>query len=504
MICVPLQPCHHVAEPDMRSQDSHRHHWTLFCFPVFLLIFCACSSGGGEEEKPPAATTGSLAINVAGLPDAIEGAITVTGPDNFRQTLTGSGTLNTLAPGSYTLTAAEVLNGTTTVAPTPASQTILVLAGNAAVATVTYAARSPLALTLQAVATGMTFPVYLTAPAGDSRQFIVERGGRILVMENGVLRAIPFLDIRNLVSTEGEAGLLSMAFHPDYANNGYFFIYYIDLGGSIVIERMRVSLGDRNIADSLSGLPILTIAHPGTQNHYGGLLSFGSDGFLYAGTGDGGGAGDPPGNAQNRASLLGKLLRINVNQASPTQPYLIPGDNPFIGLAGARGEIWAYGLRNPWRYAFYTPTSLLYIADVGQSRREEIDIASVAMGGSNFGWNIMEGSLCLDESSAGCNQSGLSLPVQEYAHGVNEIDGCSVTGGYVYRGSAIPELTGRYLYSDYCGGWLKSFVYRNGAAAENTDWGIPDVGNIVSFGQDGQNELYLLSGAGGVWRIVRK
>jgi glucose/arabinose dehydrogenase len=491
----------------MRSQYSHRHHWTLLCFPVFLFMCCACSSGGGGDEPAPE-TTGTLAVNVTGLADTLEAAITVTGPGDFRRTLTRSAELADLAPGNYTVDAADILSGATAVAPTPQSQSIRVTAGTAAVVTVNYAARGPLALTLQPVATGMTFPVYLTAPSGDSRQFIVERAGRIRVMENGVLRAIAFLDIRNRISTAGEGGLLSMAFHPEYESNGYFFLYYTDLGGNIVIERMRVSLGDRNVADSLSGLPILTIAHPGYSNHYGGLLSFGSDGFLYAGTGDGGGAGDPQGNAQNRASLLGKLLRIDVDQASSSQPYLVPADNPFVGQAGARAEIWAYGLRNPWRYAFDPTASLLYIADVGQSSREEIDIASVARGGGNFGWNIMEGSQCYDDSdddgSSGCDQAGLTLPVLEYANGSGEGEGCSVTGGYVYRGSAIPELTGRYLYSDYCGGWLKSFVYRNGTASENTDWGIPDVGNIVSFGQDGQNELYLLSGAGGVWRIVRK
>ena len=307
-------------------------------------------------------------------------------------------------------------------------------------------------------------------------------------------------DISSLTSTSGERGLLSMAFHPQYASNGYFFLYYTNLAGDIVIERRQVSAGNANVADPLSTLTILTIPHPTFSNHYGGLLSFGPDGYLYAGTGDGGSAGDPSGNAQNTNVLLGKLLRLDVNASTVAQPYAIPPGNPFAGMPGARGEIWAYGLRNPWRYAFDMPAQLLYIADVGQANREEVDVRPVGQAGNNYGWNIMEGAHCYNSSS--CTQAALVLPAIEYGH--DTAGGCSITGGYVYRGTALPELAGHYLYSDYCSGWLKSFSYSNGTASAVTDWGITNVGNILSFGQDAQNELYMLSGTGKVYKVVRK
>jgi glucose/arabinose dehydrogenase len=356
----------------------------------------------------------------------------------------------------------------------------------------------PLSLTLQQVASGLEFPVFLSAPDGDARLFIVERAGRIRIVENGSLLATPFLDIQDRTSTDGERGLLSLAFHPQYETNGFFFIYYTNLDGDITIERLRVAAGNRNAADPASRVVMLAIAHPVFSNHNGGLLSFGPDGFLYAGTGDGGGAGDPSGNAQNTNSLLGKLLRIDINIAAPA--YAIPPDNPFAGQAGRHGEIWAYGLRNPWRYAFDAAASLLYIADVGQVQREEIDIAPAAQGGINYGWNIMEGTQCFN--SASCNQGGLHRPAFEYAHGTNNANGCSITGGYVYRGSAIPALVGQYLFSDYCGGWLKSVRRTDGSVSAPVDWAIPQVGNIASFGQDGHKELYMLSQTGGVYRIV--
>lgn len=352
-----------------------------------------------------------------------------------------------------------------------------------------------LELTLQPLVSGLDFPVFLGAPAGDPRQFIVERAGRILVVENGKLRAAPFLDIRGRTSTEGERGLLSLAFHPQYASNGYFFIYHSDPAGDIVVERLRVAPGDANAADPASSVVLLTIPHPGFTNHYGGLLSFGPDGMLYIGTGDGGGAGDPAGNAQNRNVLLGKLLRIDVDSAAPG--YAIPPDNPFSGQAGRRGEIWAYGLRNPWRYAFDPDDGLLYIADVGQDRNEEIDVAPLGQAGNNYGWNIMEGTQCLN--GAGCDRAGLVAPAYEYTHAGGD---CSITGGYVYRG-AIAQLDGQYLFSDYCGGWLKSLRHRDGRAPQVSDWRLT-AGNVVSFGRDGRNELYLLNQAGAVYRVARR
>ena len=472
--------------------------------PTWLALLLACclgllaACGGGDAT--PAPGSGSLNVTIRGLPAGVAAAVTVTGPASYSKLLTASGTLDGLAPGAYAVSAASVLQGTASLVPVPATQQVQVTAGATAGATVTYAAGTPLAIRLQEVASGLDAPIFLTAPPGDSRLFILERPGRIRVLQNGNLLATPFLDIRPLTTTSGERGLLSLAFHPQYASNGYFFIYYTNLAGDIVIERRQVSAGNANVADPLSALTILTIAHPTFSNHYGGLLSFGPDGYLTAGTGDGGGAGDPPGNAQNTNVLLGKLLRLDVNASTVAQPYAIPPGNPFAGTPGGRAEIWAYGLRNPWRYAFDVPAQLLYIADVGQANWEEVDVRPVGQAGNNYGWNIMEGLHCYN--SASCNQAGLVLPAIEYGH--DTAGGCSITGGYVYRGTALPELAGQYLYSDYCSGWLKSFSYGNGTASAVTDWGITNVGNILSFGQDAQNELYMLSDTGKVYQIVRQ
>jgi glucose/arabinose dehydrogenase len=472
--------------------------WPALLLACCLALLAAC--GGGHDDDPPGATTGSLTVAIGGLPAGVAGAVTLSGPASYSKLLTASTTLTDLAPGAYALSAASVAQGTGTLAPTPAMQQVQVNAGATASASVTYAATAPLALALQEVASGLSAPIFLTAPAGDSRLFILERPGRIRVVQNGNLLATSFLDISPLTSTSGERGLLSMVFHPQYASNGYFFLYYTNLAGDIVIERRQVSAGNANVADPLSALTILAIPHPTFSNHYGGLLSFGPDGYLYAGTGDGGSAGDPSGNAQNTNVLLGKLLRLDVNASTVAQPYAIPADNPFAGTAGARAEIWAYGLRNPWRYAFDVPAQLLYLADVGQANWEEVDVRPVGQAGNNYGWNSMEGAHCYNSSS--CNQAGLVLPAIEYGH--DAAGACSITGGYVYRGTALPELTGQYLYSDYCSGWLKSFSYSNGTASAVTDWGITNVGNILSFGQDAQNELYMLSGTGKVYRVIRK
>jgi glucose/arabinose dehydrogenase len=319
-------------------------------------------------------------------------------------------------------------------------------------------------------------------------------------MQNGALLAQPFLDIRALTDTTGEGGMLSMAFDPGYASNGHFYVYRTDANHNIVVERYTVS-ADPNRADAGSVIIIIRIAHPNFTNHYGGLLAFGPDGYLYLGTGDGGSAGDPNGNAQNPNSLLGKLLRLDVGNTSAAVPYTIPATNPYSsqngGQAGSRPEIWALGLRNPWRFAF--DADQLYIADVGQDQREEIDLESSAQGGLNYGWNRMEGSACYQAQS--CDRTGLVLPVLEYTH-ADAGNPCSITGGYVYRGSAIPELAGRYLYSDYCAGFLRSFLAADRTASEQRDWNVSKVGQVVSFGRDGQGELYVLAGSG-IWKIVR-
>ena len=252
--------------------------WLALLLACCLALLSAC--GGGDDDPAPGTTTGSLALTIGGLPAGVAGAVTVTGPASYSKTLTASSTLTDLAPGAYTISAASVAQGTGTLAPTPVTQQVQVNAGATASASVLYAAATPLALGLQEVASGLSVPIFLTAPPGDSRLFILERAGRIRVVQNGNLLAAPFLDISTLTSTSGERGLLSMAFHPQYASNGYFFLYYTDLAGNIVIERRQVSAGNANVADPLSARTILTIPHPTFSNHYGGLLSFGPDGYL--------------------------------------------------------------------------------------------------------------------------------------------------------------------------------------------------------------------------------
>jgi glucose/arabinose dehydrogenase len=354
------------------------------------------------------------------------------------------------------------------------------------------ATAQPLALAAQQVAL-LRGAVFLTSPPGDPRQFIVQREGRIFVRENGVVLDTPFLDINEPVLSHREGGLLSMAFHPDYASNGHFFLFYTDKLHRIVIERRRVSI-DPNRAEPGSNLTILRIPKL-NLTHNGGQLAFGPDGYLYFATGDDGGSGDPFRNGQNLDILLAKVLRIDVNNARAGERYRIPPSNPFVGVEGARPEIWAYGVRNPWRFSF--DNGLLYLGDVGQDAREEIDVVPVGQGGFNFGWRIMEGSSCDQRES--CDRSGLTLPVLEYDHS----EGCSVTGGYVYRGAALPELDGHYFYSDFCRGFLRSFRYANGSVSAHTDWQI-SAGNILSFGRDAEGELYMLAVDGRILKIVRR
>lgn len=476
----------------------------LLSLMPLLFLLAACGGGGGNPgSNPPSnpgATTGSLQVSINSLPSGTNASVRVTGPNNFVQDLTASQTLASLAPGSYTVTAAGVSVGSATYAPSPATQTVTVAAGATATATVAYSAGT---LTLALSQVGNTFdaPTFVTAPSGDERLFVVERDGVIRVLQNGTALTVPWLDIRTRVFTGGEGGLLSMAFDPDFGRNGYFYVYYTDLQQNIVVERFGTS-PLQNVADATSGLVILRIPHPQYTNHFGGLVAFGPDGLLYVGTGDGGGAGDPLGNAQNPAVLLGKLLRVDVRSANAGQPYTIPPGNPYLNQPGTRPEIWALGLRNPWRFAF--DTSGLYVADVGQDEREEVNLVALAQAGANYGWDIMEGTRCY--GSANCDRSGLTLPLFEYEHGTNNANGCSITGGYVYRGSALPELAGRYFYSDYCGGYLKSFLAPGGGASsisEARDWNITGAGQVISFGRDGAGELYIVSANGRIYRIVR-
>jgi glucose/arabinose dehydrogenase len=344
----------------------------------------------------------------------------------------------------------------------------------------------PAPATLSLVVDGLTKPVYLTEPAdGSGRLFIVEQAGLILIWRNGQLLSTPFIDLQDRVNAQSnEQGLLGLAFHPQYRTNGRFFVYYTDAQGNLVIARYSVDAGNPDRADPQSGAILLQIEHP-FPNHNGGDLVFGPDGYLYIGIGDGGSQGDPNNHGQSLSTLLGKLLRIDVN----ADPYAVPPDNPFRGQPDARPEIWAYGLRNPWRSSFDRATGDLYIADVGQNTYEEIDLQPAGSpGGVNYGWSVMEGLHPYKGSPA----PGLTLPIAEYTHAEG---GCSITGGYVYRGARWPQWTGLYIFGDYCSsliwalantpsGWQRSLLLKSSLT-------------ISSFGEDQAGELYVLDHQGG-------
>lgn len=346
------------------------------------------------------------------------------------------------------------------------------------------------------VASGLSFPLLVTAPLQDlTRIFVVEKGGTIRIIKNGQLLSAPFLDIRAKVSRGGEQGLLGLAFHHDYATNRLFVINYTDTDGNTRVSVLKVS-ANPDVADPASEEVFLFVDQP-FDNHNGGHVTFGPFGYLFIGLGDGGSAGDPGNRAQDLATPLGKLLRYQIDDAGRVT---IPTGNPFVGIPGLRWEIWSGGLRNPWRFSFDRQTNSLYIGDVGQGRFEEINVVSGIDNhgrGANFGWRIMEGSECFNPAT-NCNRQSLILPLVEYDHA----EGCSVTGGYVYRGEALPDLRGHYFYADYCAAWVRSFRYENGTAQDQREW--PDLStgeNITSFGEDAAGELYIVTSGGRVYRL---
>jgi glucose/arabinose dehydrogenase len=352
----------------------------------------------------------------------------------------------------------------------------------------------PPSIALEPAFTGFQAPVYVTHAgedtSGASRLFVVEKGGRIYLVENSAAQPTPFLDITDQVGSEGsEQGLLSVAFPPDFAASGLFYVDYTDRRGDTVIARYRLLAGDSRQADLNSEQKILQIEQP-AANHNGGQLQFGPDGYLYIGMGDGGRAGDPWGNAQNPDVLLGKMLRINV---TGTETYTVPGDNPFLGRSDARPELWALGVRNPWRFAFDRATGDLYIADVGQNQYEEVDFQSAASpGGENYGWNVMEASHCF-EPPAGCDAAGLVAPVAEYEH----TQGCSITGGYIYRGTRYPQMAGVYFFGDFCSGNI--WGLRQEASGEWKMALLLNTGvSISSFGEDSAGEIYVVGYRDGI------
>jgi glucose/arabinose dehydrogenase len=350
---------------------------------------------------------------------------------------------------------------------------------------------------LEEIVTGLSFPLYLTAPPQDlTRLFIVEKTGGIRIVKDGALLPAPFLELSAQVSVDGEQGLLGLAFYPDYGTSGRFLVHYTDLAGDTRLSIFQVS-ADPDVADNTSQQVILTADQP-FSNHNGGQVAFGPDGFLYLGLGDGGGSNDPEGRGQNRSELLGSILRLDVSAGTT---YTVPADNPFVGQQpDVRPEIWSYGLRNPWRFSFDRATGDLYVADVGQSSFEEVDVAAAAEGGGkgvNYGWRIMEGDQCVGGDQ--CDRTGLTLPTFQYSHQ----DGCSIIGGYVYRGGALPALQGAYFYGDFCAGWVHSLRYSAGTTSDVTDWpALHAAGSLTSFGEDAAGELYVLESSGRVSKIV--
>jgi len=353
------------------------------------------------------------------------------------------------------------------------------------------------------VASGLERPSYAIAPWGDDRLFVLEQPGRIRIVDDSGLQGESFLDIAAQVGSDGlEQGLLGMAFHPAFPADDRFFVYFTDRDGDSRLMSYRLG-ADPGVADPESGEVILRVDQP-ASNHNGGMVGFGLDGYLYLGLGDGGGANDQFGHGQDPSTLLGTILRIDVDAATP---YAVPPDNPLLGTLAP--EVWAFGLRNPWRFDIDPATGDVYIADVGQSQREEVTVLPAGTSGSNLGWSVTEGRECF--GSATCDTEGLVAPTVTYGHD----EGCSVTGGFVYRGSAIPELAGHYLYSDWCSGWVRSLRIDGVAAVDQADWmdgvaavdqadwtgGVGDVGRVSSFGRDGHGELYLVATEGSVWRI---
>ncbi len=410
---------------------------------VFLFVLVGCNGQG--TQLPPLTTPTAASVTETSLPPTTVPA-TVSAPSE----------------------------------PAPATETLV--ATDTAASPATFP--DPGAYDWQIIVEGLQRPVDLQ-PDGSGRLFVVEKAGRIRILENDQLVQTPFLDITDRVGSNGnEQGLLGLSFHPGYQQNGRFFVNYTDLNGDTVIARFQVS-SDPNVADPNSEVKLLGVDQP-YANHNGGVLAFGPDGYLYAGLGDGGSQGDPNGNGQNTGVLLGKILRLDVDSA---EPYAVPTDNPF------GNEIWVYGLRNPWRLSFDKTMGDLYIADVGGSQWEEVDfLPAGSPGGTNFGWDHREGA----HDYEGGGPEGMVDPVAEYSH---QEGGCAITGGYVYRG-ALPEWNGIYLYADYCTGFI---------------WGLTNTGDgwqsqrlfdldvtITSFGQDQAGELYLLSDNGGVFRLVSK
>jgi len=444
-----------------------------FFWIILIVLLSACGPGGNQ--------TGSAPENTAEQPGAA--ALPTSAPTPIVQT-TPQDASTLPAQGDLPPTGEQTQG-----APTPESG-----APSQELPAQATAFPDPGAYRWQAVATGLDTPVGLeNAGDGSGRLFVLEQAGRILILQDGQALPQPFLDITERVGSSGtEQGLLGLAFHPRYTENGYFYINYTDLNGDTVIARFSASPDDPNRADPNSESILIQVEQP-FPNHNGGVVTFGPDGYLYLGLGDGGSGGDPHNNAQSLDTLLGKILRIDVDGG---EPYAIPADNPFRDGSG-KPEIWAYGLRNPWRLSFDRQTGDLYIADVGQNKIEEIDfLPAGSPGGANFGWRYKEGN----QTYNGEPPAGMKLidPVAEYPHS----EGCSVTGGYVYRGSALPEWQGIYLYGDFCSGNVWGLLRGADGQWQNRRL-FEAVASISSFGEDESGELYIVDRRGRLLVLAR-
>jgi glucose/arabinose dehydrogenase len=491
-----------------------------------LTLITACSGGGGGGNPPPAnntppqitsPATASVQENSAGTvyqvvaTDADGDALTYTisgGPDSARFRISTTGAVTFVSPPDFEAP-------TDVGADNVYNLQVAVSDGNDARAlnvAITVTNAGPDNFVVNRVATGFNQPVFLAPlPDGTGRVFVVERAGRIALLNPTNGTSTTFLDVTGQTSTTGERGLLGFATAPNYATSGIFYIFLTNLAGDIEVRRYSTFAGQLDLGNPATADLILTVPHPGQDNHYGGWIGFGNDGFLYVATGDGGGAGDPANNAQNTNVLLGKILRVDVATdafpADPNRDYAIPTGNPFATTGGAP-EVWAYGLRNPYRASIDGSTGILWIGDVGQAAREEINAMFPTPGGSNFGWRFLEGTTTFN----GTPPSGVTPPVAEYAHGTGEREGNSVTGGYVYRGP-VESLNGHYIFGDYVNANIWSF--RIAQAALGTT--IPaasftlrktafaptagTINNISSFGIDQSNNLYIVDFDGEIFRV---
>ena len=446
-----------------------RFPWRVFSLVLAgALLLAACGADATETQAPRTATVGAVEATAG----AAEPTIT---PEN-----------STAAPEANVTTAPEA-----TEAPTePVSEPAATVGPPGDF--------DPAAYHFDLVAEGYQRPLLVThAGDGSGRLFVVEQRGVITIIQDGQRLDEPFLDVSEPVGDQSnEQGLLGLAFAPDYAESGFFYIDYTDTGGDTHVDECQVSEDNSNVADPQSCVNILFVEQP-YPNHNGGHLAFGPDGYLYIALGDGGSGGDPQGHAQNPRSLLGKLLRID--PSGDEAPYAVPTDNPYMGSTQGRAEIWVLGLRNPWRFTFDRATGDLFIGDVGQNAYEEISyLPAGSAGGANFGWNLMEGTHPFPPGSQPPANAGLVPPIVDYAQNVG---GCSVTGGYVYRGPSRPELNGVYFYGDYCSGLIWTLVPQGDAWLSEP---FARTGfTLSSFGEDEAGELYVLDHAGGaVYRLA--